>query len=241
MHCRRSSPLPADDGVEGGGEDPAPESGVTKIYVDASAGGSMASEEPARVYLRWTARRRELQRRRCREVHGVGHRVQARRHLHERGGDARPGKGRGPSSCRRSTRSPAPMRRASRRRSSGTGDREPQKDAAGFVLTTFSDWYDYIQETHIPTPFPDRTLVMKSADGNSTRSPSRLARGRTTARPPAAPPASTSFGKQKRGRMESARSLRRPPRRKERERGLRRPAHGSGGIPASFDYATAPR
>lgn len=40
-----------------------------------------------------------------------------------------------------------------------------KQDPTGAVLTTFSDWYDYDQTTHIPSPKANTTFIVKGADG----------------------------------------------------------------------------
>lgn len=44
-------------------------------------------------------------------------------------------------------------------------DCEVKKDEGGFLLSTFLDWYDYDENTHIPTPKKGVTYVVKSASG----------------------------------------------------------------------------
>lgn len=140
------------------------ESGVTKIYVDASAGGSMASSKNPRVYLKMDGTKAELSdvdAAKSTEWDIAFKRVD----IFTNGGDAGPGKGAGLVVKKAFDAVTSADATGLAQEKFFTGDCEPQKDAAGFVLTTFSDWYDYDQETHIPTPFLDRTLVMKSADG----------------------------------------------------------------------------
>jgi hypothetical protein len=40
-----------------------------------------------------------------------------------------------------------------------------KQDPTGAVQTTFSDWYDYDQTTHIPSPKPNLTFIVAGGDG----------------------------------------------------------------------------
>jgi hypothetical protein len=46
------------------------------------------------------------------------------------------------------------------------GNCNPQLDPTGAPLTTFSDWYDYDQVTHIPSPKPV-TYVVRGGTGKT--------------------------------------------------------------------------
>lgn len=41
----------------------------------------------------------------------------------------------------------------------------PNMDATGGLLTTFDAWYDYDQQTHIPTPKPNVTYIVRGGTG----------------------------------------------------------------------------
>lgn len=44
-------------------------------------------------------------------------------------------------------------------------DCNPLMDATGGLLTTFDGWYDYDQMTHIPTPKPNTTFIVRGGTG----------------------------------------------------------------------------
>jgi hypothetical protein len=140
--------------------------GVMKVYVDASAGGSgpgVAAANP-RVYLKLDGTKVEISD--VDAAKSTAWDISFKRvDIFTNSGDGGPGKGAGAVADKKFDDVTAADAAGLAQESFFTADCEPKTDEGGFLLTTFSSWYDYDQETHIPTPFLDRTLVMKAADG----------------------------------------------------------------------------
>jgi hypothetical protein len=140
--------------------------GVTKVYVDASAGGSgpgVAASNP-RVYLKMDGTKVDIS-----DVDAATSTAWdisfKRVDIFTNSGDGGPGKGAGAVADKKFDDVTAADATGLAQESFFTAACDPKTDEGGFLLTTFSSWYDYDQQTHIPTPFLDRTLVMKAADG----------------------------------------------------------------------------
>lgn len=138
--------------------------GVTKIWVDASAGGPTGASKNARVYLKMDGTKVEISD--VDAATSTGWDIAFKRvDIFTNSGDGGPGKGAGTVAEKKFDDVTAADTNGLAQEKFFTGDCEPLTDEGGFLKTTFSSWYDYDQQTHIPTPFLDRTLVMKSADG----------------------------------------------------------------------------
>lgn len=138
--------------------------GVTKLYVDASAGGQPNAAKNARVYIKMDGTKAELS-----DVEAATSTewdlALKRIDIFTNGGDGGPGKGAGVVVQKAFADVTKADADGIAQESFFSGDCEPKTDEAGFLLTTFSGWYDYDDATHIPTPFLDRSIVVKSADG----------------------------------------------------------------------------
>ena len=138
--------------------------GVTKVYVDASAGGSGQSSKNPRVYLKMDGSKvsiSDVDAAKSTDWDIAFKRVD----IFTNSGDGGPGKGAGTVASKKFDDVTAADATGLAQEKFFTGDCQPLTDEGGFLKTTFSSWYDYDQQTHIPTPFLDRTLVMKAADG----------------------------------------------------------------------------
>jgi hypothetical protein len=140
--------------------------GVMKVYVDASAGGAgpgVSSSNP-RVYLKLDGTKVDVSD--VDAAKSTAWDISFKRvDIFTNSGDGGPGKGAGAVAEKKFDDVTAADATGLAQESFFTADCEPKTDEGGFLLTTFSSWYDYDQQTHIPTPFLDRTLVMKAADG----------------------------------------------------------------------------
>jgi hypothetical protein len=139
--------------------------GVAKVYVDASAGGAGgASDSNPRVYLTLAGKKVE--------INDVDAETSTdwdiafkRVDIFTNGGDGGPGKGAAVMVEKDFADVTAADGKDFAQEKFFTGDCEAQKDNGGFLLTSFSSWYDYDDMTHIPTPYLNRTFVVKAADG----------------------------------------------------------------------------
>jgi hypothetical protein len=180
----------ADDGVDGGGTNPmctavveqllkpvdmvstgmvsviSDMNGVKTIYVDASAGGIPNMDANPRVYVNLETGTRV-------DVSDVGARTSTawdlaikRVYFFTNGGDGGPGMGAALFVSKAFDQvTMADAMKTFAVEHFVDQDCNPLMDATGGLLTTFDGWYDYDMMTHIPTPKPNLTFIVKGATG----------------------------------------------------------------------------
>jgi hypothetical protein len=140
--------------------------GDTKtLFVDASAGGLPNAPKNPRVYINLESGARvDL-------TDGAAHDSTdwdlaiKRDVIFTNGGDGGPGQGGAVSVEKAFASVTAADGAAIAAESFFDSDCNAKKDPTGAVQTTFSDWYDYDQVTHIPSPKANHTYVVSSASG----------------------------------------------------------------------------
>ncbi len=138
---------------------------VTKIFVDGSAGGTSVASTHPRTYIKLDGTRVDTDDNAA-FTSSDWDLAFKRVDIFTNGGDSGPGKG----AAVLVNKAFADVTKAdadgAAQEKFFTGDCEPNKDEAGFLVTTFSGWYDYDDQTHIPKPKANVTFVVKTADAS---------------------------------------------------------------------------
>jgi len=140
------------------------ENGVTKIYVDATAGGINNAKKNARIYIKLDGTKVEISDEAA-FTSSDWDLALKRTDLYTNGGDSGPGKGAGRLVNKDFAAVTAVDAENVSQERFFTGDCEPNVDEASFVATTFTGWYDYAESNNIPRAKKGISFVVKSADG----------------------------------------------------------------------------
>jgi hypothetical protein len=142
--------------------------GVMKIYVDASAGGTPNAAKSPRVYLKLSDGSKAAIDDNAAFTSSDWDIAFKRVEIWTNSGDTGPGKGGGVLLTKAFDAVTAADAAGVRPESLFNADCSASVDEVGDPTSTFDNWYDYDESTHIPSPKANTTFVMKGADGTST-------------------------------------------------------------------------
>ncbi|MBX3227517.1 MAG: hypothetical protein KIT84_14270 [Labilithrix sp.] len=140
------------------------EDGVTKIFVDATAGGINNAKKNPRVYIKLDGTKVDITDQES-FTSSDWDLALKRVDIYTNGGDAGPGEGGGRLVNKDFGAVTAADGAGVRPEVFFTGDCERNIDEASFIVTTFSGWYNYAESNNIPSAKPGTSFVVKSADG----------------------------------------------------------------------------
>lgn len=140
--------------------------GVTTIYVDASAGGLDQARANPRTYITLAGARVDVTDKDA-PASTDWDLALKRTTIFTNSGDAGPGKGGGAMVNKAFDAVTAAVADGVTIAPEAFFDADcnPQKDENADPQTSFTGWYAYDEATHIPTPAPSKTVVVKSAAG----------------------------------------------------------------------------
>lgn len=138
--------------------------GVTTIWIDATAGGTPNAAKNPRTYLTLDGKQVKISDTDA-PTSSDWDLALKRAEIFTNSGDTGPGKGGAVAVAKAFDDVTADDADGLAQEKFFDADCEVKKDEGGFLLSTFLDWYDYDESTHIPKPKKDTAYVVKSASG----------------------------------------------------------------------------